>query len=116
MTEGYNPFPGIIVVETTCELQNTDTSGLDDGCLAYVKTKGAGLAVDFHYFRLYDYRVGAPPPNGTTILSTYNGPPSVQQGINWNTAGAVCAQQGDAHHAGGTVRWILTDIIDNANA
>jgi hypothetical protein len=98
MTEGYNPFPGFFVADTICSLQNADTSGLEDGCLAYVRANQSYYAYGASFAH-------APAPNGTTVLSTFNGPAAVQ------ADGSPCTgEQSHAHTAGGPGRWILTTL------
>lgn len=98
MTEGYNPFPGFLRVETTCDLQNTDTSGLEDGCLAHVESLE-------RYYRL-SFHVPAPAVTGVNVLSTCNGPQAR------DAMGALCAKQATSHDATGIGRWIRTSIVD----
>ena len=98
MTEGYNPFPGFLRVDSTCDLQNTDTSGLEDGCLAHVEGTE-------RYYRL-SFRVPAPPVTGVNVLSTYNGPAALDD------MGALCSKQAHSHDPSGIGRWIRTNIVD----
>jgi len=101
MTEGYNPFPGFLTAGTTCELQGTDTSGLDDGCLAHVGATN-------RFYRL-STKVPAPAVDGVNVLSTWNGP------IGLDALGAPCAQPGQsARSPTGIGRWVRTSILDSS--
>jgi hypothetical protein len=100
MTEGYNPFPGFLTAPTTCELQNSSTDGLEEGCLAYVVDTG-------RFYRL-STKVPAPAVDGVNVLSTWNGPDGL------DAFGAPCVQPGQsAHSPTGIGRWVRTSILDS---
>jgi hypothetical protein len=114
MSEGYNPFPGIIQAASRCELQNTVTDGLDEGCLARI-TPDDDDRNGWFYYRYYALRDGEASPqiDGYFVLSTYNGPEAKfrENGdFAWRTVS--CPDQGPAHSDLGPGRWILTNIQD----
>jgi hypothetical protein len=59
MSEGYNPNPGFLSVDTTCELQAKSIDGLDEGSVAFVREDVFVPWIDaspdsgpYHYYRL----------------------------------------------------------------
>ncbi len=93
MAEGYNPFTGFFLAENICELSNADTSGLQDGALAYVKSVNS-------YYRYAE--LGTPTPtDGTYVVSTWSGP------LN-----PGCAPQPSNAHGTDVARWVLTNLAD----
>ena len=59
MSEGYNPNPGFLQVDTTCELQAVSIDGLDEGSVAFVREgvfvpwiQGQPDSGPYHYYRL----------------------------------------------------------------
>jgi hypothetical protein len=123
--EGFNPFPGFINAETTCDLQAANTDGLQEGCLAFVRTpiifENDPNLGPFHYYRyttIDTVLTPALPVDGVLVLAAYNSQPARQQPSLSpyvpGSVGALCApipDQVDAHQPG-PARWILVDISD----
>ena len=125
--EGFNPNPGFIHAETTCDLQAINCDGLQEGCLAFVRTPiifvndGPPNLGPFHYYRyttIDTVLTPALPVDGVLVLAAYNSQPARQQpSLNPyvpGSIGALCAPipgQVDPPVTG-PARWILVDISD----
>ena len=95
MTEGYNPFTGFFLSPNLCSLSNEDTSGLQNGCLAYVE--------DVNRYYRYAANGTDAPLDGVYVVSTWTGP------IN---PGCDPLPPGLNAHGTDRPRWILTNLAD----
>ncbi len=106
--EGFNPAPGIINAETTCDLQGKETDGLEEGCLGFVRIGVEGRAGFYHYWRL----TFLTPPlavDGKYVLSAYNSAPPLQQD---GATPCPALPAGTSAHQPGPARWILLNITE----
>jgi len=95
MTTGYNPFTGFFLVPNICTLSNEDTSGLQNGCLAYVE--------DVNRYYRYAANGTSAPLDGVYVVSTWTGP--LNPGCDPLPPGANA-------HGADRPRWILTNLAD----